>query len=172
MTVSVDMLRAGAPRKPGVWRVRSGKQPVRAFGGGSGGLTGRRKIGFAQVGAHDDEEFGEFEGFAEKKAGLQAHAMKLPVVAAGDDDDWGVTSAVMAAQDFIESGTVEIREADVKQNEMWMKRGYGVTGDLAVVEEGELPVREVFEGIMKKFGEFGVVFDDNDAPGGWTILLQ
>ena len=60
------------------------------------------------MGAHDDEDFGEFEGFAEEEAGLEAHAMKLPIVAAGDDDDGSVAGAVVAAQDFIEGSAVEV----------------------------------------------------------------
>lgn len=172
MMGSVDMLLAGAQRKVVVWQLRSGKEAIRAIGGRSGCLTGRRSVGFAQVSAHDEEELSEFEGFAEKEASLEAHAMELPVVAAGDDDDGGVTSAVVAAQDFVEGSAVEVGEADVKENEMWMKWGYGVTGDLAVVEEGELPVGEVFEGVAKEFGEFGIVFDDGDAPGGWAVVLQ
>jgi hypothetical protein len=124
------------------------------------------------VGAHEEEEVDEFEGFAEKEAGLEAHAMELPVMAAGDDDDGGVAGAVVPAQDFVESSAVEVGEADVKKNEVWMKWGYGLTSDVAVVEEGELPVGEVFEGVAKEFGEFGVVFDDGDAPGGWGVVLQ
>ena len=75
MTGSEDMLLAGAQRKVVVWRLRSGKGAISAIGGRSGCLTGRRSVGFAQVGAHDDEEFGEFEGFAQEEAGLEAHAM-------------------------------------------------------------------------------------------------
>jgi hypothetical protein len=172
MTGDVDMLLADAQSKMGYGGERSGKEVICAIGGGSGGMVGRGSIGFAQVCAHDDEELGEFEGFAEEEAGLEAHAMELPVVAAGDDDYGSVAGAVVAAQDFVEGSTVEVGEADVKENKMWMKRRYGVTGDVAVVKEGELPVGEVFKGVAKEFGEFGVVFDDDDAPGGWAIMLQ
>ena len=122
--------------------------------------------GFAEMGAHDDEELGEFEGFAEEEAGLEAHTMELPIVAAGDDDDGGVAGSVVPAQDFEEGGAVEVGEADVEEDEVWVKRRYGATGDVAVGEEGELPVGKVFEGVTKEFGEFGVVFNDGDAPGG------
>ena len=168
----VDMLLADAQSKMGYGGERSGKEAICAIRTGSGGLAGRRSIGFAQVGAHDDEELGEFEGFAEEEAGLEAHTMELPIVAAGDDDDGSVAGAVVAAQDFVESSAVEVGEANVEENKVWMKWGYGVTGDVAVVKEGELPVWKVFEGVAKEFGEFGVVFDDDDAPEGWAIVLQ
>lgn len=172
MTVRVDMLLASGQRNVGYGSGRSGKEAIRAIRGGSGALTGRGSAGFAQVGAHDEEEIGEFEGFAQEEAGLEAHAMELPVVAAGDDDNRGVAGAVVAAQDFVEGSAVEVGEADVKENEVWMKWGNGVTGVLAVVEEGELPVGKIFEGVAKEFGEFGVVFDDGDAPDGWGVVLQ
>ncbi len=68
--------------------------------------------------AHDEEEFGEFEGFAQEEASVEAHTVELPVVATGDDDDGGVAGAVMAAQDFVEGGTIEVGEADVEQDEV------------------------------------------------------
>ena len=151
------MLQADARSKMGDGGERSRKEAICAIGAGSGGLAGRRSISFAQVGAHDDEEFGEFEGFTEEEARLEAHAMELPIVAAGDDDDGSVAGAVVAAQDFIEGSAVEVGKADVKENKVWMKWGYSVTGDMTVVKEGELPVWEVFEGVSKEFGEFGVV---------------
>ena len=124
-----------------------------------------------EVGAHHEEKLSEFEGFAEEEAGMEAHAMELPIVAAGDDDDGGVASGVVAAQHFVESGAVEVGKADIEKDEVWLKRGYGVTGDMAVVEEGELPVGEGFESMVKEFGEFGVVFDDGDARGEWGVVL-
>ncbi len=172
MKGDVEMLLADAQSKMRYDGERLRKEAICAFGAGSGGLGGRGSIRFAQVGAHDDEEFGEFEGFAEEEAGLEAHAMELPIVAAGDDDDGSVTGAVVAAQDFIEGSAVEVGEADVKEYEVWMKWWYSVTGDLAVVKESELPVWEVFEGVAKEFSDFGVVFDDDDTPEGWAIVLQ
>ncbi len=127
--------------------------------------------GFVEVDTHDEEEFGEFEGFADEEASLEAHAVELPVVTTGDDDDGGVAGAVMAAQDFVEGGTIEVGETDVEQDEVGLEVGNALEGLLAVVEEGEAPVGVVFEGIMKKPGELGVVFDDGDDFGGWLGIV-
>ena len=121
--------------------------------------------------AHDEEEFGEFEGFAEKEASVEAHAVELPVVTTGDDDDGGVAGAVMAAQDFVEGGTIEVGEADVEQDEVGLEVGNALEGLLPIVEEGEVPVGVVFEGVTKKRGELGIVFDDGDDFGGWCGWL-
>jgi hypothetical protein len=148
-------------------RRKSGKQALGPLGSGGG-----RIAGFAEVGAHNEKEVAEFERFAEEEAGVKAHAVELPVVAAGDDDDGSMTSAVVAAQDFVEGGAVEVGEADVEEDQVRVKCGHVATGDVAVVEEGELPVGKVFEGIAKEFGEFGVVFDDSNAPGGGGIIFK
>jgi hypothetical protein len=123
-------------------------------------------MSFAQVGAHDEEEFLQFEGLAEEKAGMKAHAMELPVIAASNDDDRGMTSAAVATQDFVEGGTVEIGETDIEEDEVRGKARYSAQGLLAVGEEGELPVGLVLESVTKKGGEFRVIFDDDNVFGG------
>lgn len=122
--------------------------------------------------AHDEEEFGEFEGFADEEAGVEAHAVELPIMATGDDDDGGVAGAVMAAQDFVEGGTIEIGETNVEQDQVGLELGNVLEGLLAVVEEGEVPVGVIFKGVMKKRGELGIVFDDGDDFGGWCECLD
>lgn len=143
-----------------------------AVGGESAGFAAEGGAGFAEMGAHDEEEFAEFEGLTEEKAGVKAHAMKLPVMAAGDDDDRGMASAVVAAQNFVEGCAIEVGKADVEEDQVWVKRRYIATGDVAIVEEGELPVRKVFEDIAKEFGEFGVVFDDGNVLERGGIILK
>ena len=143
---------------------RSGKKAISALGGGSGG--------FAKVRAHYKKEVSEFEGFAEEEAGMEAHTVELPIVATSDNDDGSMASVVVAAQDFVEGGAVEIGQADIEEDEVRMKRRYGVTGKLTVVEEGKLPVDIFFEGVAKKPGETRVIFDDGDAPGGGDVVLQ
>jgi hypothetical protein len=148
-------------------RRKSGKEALGPLGRRGGGGAA-----FAEMGAHDEEEIAQFERFAEEEAGLKAHAMELPVVAAGDDDDGGMASTVVAAQDFVQGGTVETGKADIEEDEVRVKCWHVATGYVAVVEESEFPVGKIFEGIAKEFGEFGVVFDDSDAPGGGGIILK
>lgn len=133
---------------------KSGKKATSAVGGRSGGFAAEGGDGFAKVGAHEEKELAEFEGLAEEEASVEAHAVELPVMATCDDDDRGMASAVVAAQNFVEGSAIEVGKADVEEDEVWVKRGYVATGDVSVVEEGELPVRKVFEGIAKKFGEW------------------
>lgn len=73
---------------------------------------------FAEVRAHDEEEFLESERLAQEEASLEAHAMKLPVVAAGDDDDGSVTSVAVAAQNFVQRGSIEVGQSNIKQDEV------------------------------------------------------
>ena len=124
------------------------------------------------MGAHQEEEFVEFEGFAQEEADVQSHAVKLPIMAAGDDDDGRVTSANMAAQDFVEGGAIEAGEADIQEDEVRMQAWDGMARLLSVGEEGELPVRVLFERVKQEAGEIRVVFDNGDMSGRGDIMLK
>lgn len=123
-------------------------------------------MGFVQVGAHDEEEFLQFEGLAQKEARMEAHTVQLPVVTAGDDDDGGVAGAIVAAQHFIESSPIKVGQADIQEDKVGWKPGDGAQRLLAVGEEGKLPVGIVLESVTKEVSEFWIVFDDNDMFGG------
>ncbi len=128
--------------------------------------------GFAEMGTHHEEEFVEFEGFAQEEAGLQPHAVKLPVMFAGNDDDGRVARTIVAAQDFVESGAIQVRQADVEEDEMRMQIGDDLARLLSIREEGELPVPVHFERVLQEFGDTGVVFDNGDMSGREGINLK
>jgi hypothetical protein len=124
------------------------------------------------MGVHHEQEFMEFEGFAQEEAGLQPHTVKLPVVFAGNDDDGRVARAVVAAQNFVESRAVKVGQANVEQDEMRLQARNGLAGLFSIREEGELPVPVLFERVLQQFGNTGVVFDNGDMSGGGDIILK
>ena len=127
--------------------------------------------GFAKMSAHHKEKFVEFEGFVQEETGLQPHAVKLPVMFAGDDNNRRVARAVMPAQDFVESGPIKVGQANIKEDEMRVQPRDVLARLLAIGEEGELPVLVRFERILQEFSDIGIVFDDGDLSGG-TITLK
>lgn len=127
---------------------------------------------FAEMGAHHKEEFVEFEGFAQEEAGLQPHAAKLPVIFAGDNDNRRVARAVVAAQDFVEGGTVQVGQANIEEDEMRTQAGNDRAGLLSVREESKLPVPVGLERGLQQFSDIGVVFDNGDKPERRTIILK
>lgn len=128
--------------------------------------------GLTEMGVHHQQEFVEFEGFAQEQAGLQPHAVKLPVVFAGNHDDGRVARAVVAAQDFVESSTVKVGQANIEQDEMRLQARNGLAGLFSIGEEGELPVPVIFECVLQQLSNTGVVFDNSDLPGGEDIILK
>jgi len=128
--------------------------------------------GFSEMGAHHEEKFVKFERLAQEEAGLQPHAVKLPVMFASDDDDRRLARAVVAAQDFVESGSIKVGQTDIEEDEMRMQVRNDLARLLAVSEEGELPVPVLFERVLQKFSDIGVVFDDGDMPGREDITLK
>ena len=125
----------------------------------------------AKMGAHHEEKFVQFEGFAQEESGLQPHAVKLPVMFAGDDDDGRVARAVVAAQDFVECDAIQIGQANVEEDEMRVQVGNVLARPLSIVEKGELPVPVHFEGVLQEIGDTGIVFDNGDMPGKRDIIL-
>lgn len=141
-----------------------------------GSIEGRAAIevlmGFVQVGAHDEEEFLQFERLAQKETRVEAHAVQLPVVTASDDDDGSLAGADVAAQHFVEGSPIKVGQANIQQDEMSWKLGYGAQSLLAVREEGKLPVGIVLESVAKEISKFGVIFDDDDMFGGQWCLRR
>lgn len=127
---------------------------------------------FVEMGAHHEQEFVKFERLAQEEASLQPHAMKLPVMFAGDNNDGRMARAIMAAQDFVESRAIKVGQTNIKQDKMRMQAGNILARLLAVREEGELPVPVLFERILQKFGDIGIVFDDSNMPGRGGIMLK
>src|SRR5690348_9398902 len=124
------------------------------------------------MGAHHKEKFVEFEGFVQEETGLQPHAVKLPVMFAGDDNNRRVARAVMPAQNLVESSPIEIGQTNIKEDEMRVQAGDVLARLLAIGEEGELPVPVRFERILQEFSDIGIVFDDGDLSGGIITLKR
>ncbi len=128
--------------------------------------------GLAEMCAHHEQEFMKFERLVQEETGLQPHAVKLPIMLAGNDDNRRMARAIVTAQDFVESSTIKIRQANVKQDEMRMQAWDVLTGLLAIREEGKLPVLVRFERTLQKLGDFGIIFNNSDMPGRGDITLQ
>lgn len=126
----------------------------------------------AKMGAHHEEKFVQFEGFAQEEASLQPHAVKLPVMFASDDDDGRVARAIVAAQDFVECDAIQIGQADVEKDEVRVQGRDVLARPLSIVEEGKPPVPVHLKGVLQEIGDTGIVFDNGDVSWQRGIILK
>ncbi len=152
-------------------------EEVEFAGGGVEGVAGEGEDGLGAGGAAAEEgadaggEFGEGEGFDEVVAGAQVEAEDAVFdgVAGGEEEDGGGEAAAADGGEDFEAGAAG--EHDVEDDEV---EGLGVE-----LEEGFFAgggerdgVGLGFEAFAEGAGDFGFVFDYEDAHGGWIHWLS
>lgn len=111
------------------------------------------------------------EGFTQKEASLQTHALQFPLMAAGNDDNRRISGLTMAAQNFIERDTIQIWQTYVQQYQVDAQLWQMILCILPIAKKTQLPAPSAFQHIPKQVDQLNIIFNDSDQPLFFTFLL-